>query len=86
MPDYDPDFQVYTDMNQCDRFEVPYFDTEAELVVAASTLLESKGPGGYDASHTEFLSQFGSGTLVLRRTGEQCPGWWRVHNFIPTRW
>ena len=35
------DFEVYTDRSQCEYFEVSYMDMEAELVIAASTLLAS---------------------------------------------
>ena len=69
---------IYTNREQCERFDAPYFDS-GELVVAADTLLQSK-VGGYDSEHTEFLSKFGSDTLVLSRTDSDSigPGWWRV--------
>ena len=73
--DYDREFEVYTDMVQCEHFGVPYFEREAKLVVAASTLLQSKE---YDTGHTEFLSALGSHTLIMERTADQGPGWWRV--------
>ncbi len=80
--DFDREFEVYTDMSQCTRFEAPYYERNAKLVVAASTLLASKGVGGYDRQHAEFLGQFGTSTLVLERTADQGPGWWRVTEVI----
>lgn len=70
---------IYTDQEQCNRFNAPYFDS-GELVIAADTLLQSKGGDGYDSEHAEFLSQFGGDTLVLTRKGDDRigPGWWRV--------
>lgn len=70
---------IYTDREQCQRFDIPYFDS-GELVIAADTLLQSKGGDGYGSEHTEFLSKFGSDTLVLSRTDSDPigPGWWRV--------
>ena len=83
MNDFDREFQVYTDMEQCDLFEAPYFDREGDeppkLVVAASRLLSTKD---YDLSHQRFLKQFGSRTLVLHRTADQGPGWWRVTEVV----
>ena len=73
--DYDREFQVYTDSHQCEDFEVPYFGSPASLVIAASTLLASKD---YDTSHREYLGQFGNRVLVMQRTADQAPGWWRV--------
>ena len=75
---------IYTDRSQCDYFGAPYFGG-GELVVAADTLLASKGPsGGYDAEHTAFLSSFGGKTLVLIRTETDTigPGWWRVKEVL----
>tara|TARA_R110000824_G_scaffold334179_1_gene520740 strand:+ start:720 stop:953 length:234 start_codon:yes stop_codon:yes gene_type:complete len=69
------DFEVYTDRSQCEYFEVSYMDMEAKLVIAASTLLASKD---YDQEHREYLGFFGSATIILTRTPEQGPGWWKV--------
>ena len=70
---------IYTDRDQCQQFDAPYFG-EGELVIAADTLLRSKGGDGYDSEHTEYLSRFGGKTLVLTRKGSDTigPGWWRV--------
>ena len=73
--EYDREFQVYTDNHQCEDFEVPYFGSPATLVIAARDLLASKD---YDTSHRAYLSQFGNRVLVMRRTADQSPGWWRV--------
>ena len=81
MIDFDQEFEVYTDTLQCERFEVSYFDRNAKLVIAASTLLDSKD-GRYDSAHTRFLDQFGSSTLVMERTADQGPGWWRETEVI----
>ena len=76
---YDREFQVYTDQSQCDRFDAPYFEKDAQLVIAASTLLASKD---YDIGHRKYLAQFGSRTLVMERTVDQGPGWWRVTEVV----
>jgi len=70
---------IYTDQEQCNRFNAPYFGS-GELVIAADTLLQSKGGDGYDSEHAGFLSKFGGDTLVLsRKDGDRIgPGWWRV--------
>ena len=73
--EYDREFQVYTDVWQCEDFGVPYFDAAATLTINAQSLLLSKD---YDASHREYLDQFGDRTLVMMRTHDQRPGWWRV--------
>ncbi len=77
--EYDREFAVYTDQNQCRLFDVSYHDREATLVIAASTLLESKD---YDVCHRTYLAQFGSRTLVMQRTADQGPGWWRVTEVV----
>lgn len=77
-----PDFEIYTDAWQCETFGTSYYDREANLVIAADRLLDSRGPGGYDNGHTAFLRQFGTATLVLRRSRDQGPGWWRVEQVI----
>ena len=76
---FDPDIQVYTDHDQCETFRVSYFDTDAELVVSAEALLRTKE---YDQPHKDFLEPFGSATLVLTRTEDLGPGWWKVTRAI----
>ena len=73
------DFEVYTDRDQCECLDASYMDYEAELVIAASTLLSSKN---YDQEHRDYLGSFGSKTIVLTRTPEQGPGWWRVTEVV----
>ena len=70
---------IYIDREQCGRLGAPYTEP-GELIIAADTLLHSKGGSGYDSEHAEFLSQFGGQTLVLTRTAEDRigSGWWRV--------
>ena len=72
---YDREFQVYTDQSQCEHFDVPYYGRDAKLVVAARDLLTTKD---YDRAHREFITQFGNRVLVMQRTADQSPGWWRV--------
>jgi len=76
---FDPDFQVYTDMDQCDSFQVSYYDEVATLVVSAEALLRTKE---YDQPHKDFLEPFGSATLVMERNGNLSPGWWRITRAI----
>ena len=76
---YDREFQVYTDQSQCEQFDVSYYDRDAKLVLAASNLLATKD---YDRAHREFIAQFGSRVIVMERTADQGPGWWRVTEVI----
>ena len=70
--------KIYLDRQQCERFEVPYTSSDAELIVHASTLLESKW-SGYDSEHTEYLQGFGDVYVHLVRNDiEDSPGWFRV--------
>jgi hypothetical protein len=71
------DFQVYTDREQCNLFEVPYF-REAELTIRADRLLRSKGGDGYDKKHQAYLKSFGTQTITLVRVKGTGPGWWTV--------
>ena len=48
-------------------------------MIAASTLLNSKD---YDMGHRKYLAQFGSRTIVMERTADQGPGWWRVTEVV----
>ncbi len=72
---------VYTDRAQCEYFNAPYYDA-GRLVVAADTLLKSKKGDGYDTKHTEYLSSFGSKTLLLVRDENTAPGWWKVERAV----
>ena len=67
--------EIYLNREQSQHFDVPYFEA-GKLIVAADTLLRSKGRGGYDREHTDYLKSFGQKTLVLVRDEGQAPGWW----------
>ena len=69
---------IYTDQDQCGLFGADYFGQGEMLVCSADALLNSKGGDGYDKQHREFLEPLGSITLVLQRTSECGPGWWKV--------
>tara|TARA_Y100000310_G_scaffold179230_1_gene179196 strand:+ start:750 stop:1235 length:486 start_codon:yes stop_codon:yes gene_type:complete len=71
------DFAVYTDREQCELFKVPYFG-KATLRIEADRLLRSKGDGGYDKKHREFLGSFGSKVICLVKIPSLGPGWWQV--------
>jgi hypothetical protein len=73
---------VYLDRDQCDRFTVgdvdAYFD-EAKVVIAASTLLNSKD---YDDAHRDVLAPLGHKTVVLVRAEMDAPGWFRIDSVL----
>jgi len=71
---------IYLDPKQCDRFDVAYYKP-AKLVIAADTLLQSKGGDGYDSEHAAFLKPLGGKTLVLNSTGNG-PGWFAVTKIL----
>ena len=73
--------EIYTNYDQCDRFEVPYRG-EATLTIRADVLLSSKS---YDVKHRKLLEPYGSSKLVLIRTGEQSPGWWKIKRSVPPK-
>ena len=75
---FNSDFRVYTDRSQCNRFDVSYMADEELLVVSTTDLLRSRGPGGYDQEHRDFLEPLQGATLLLKRTPDLGPGWWRV--------
>jgi len=81
---------VYLDYDQCERFALsgtdPYYGgAGTELVVAASTLLRSKGGDGYDQTHKDLLKPLGSATLVLVRGETHGPGWFGIVRAIKGR-
>ena len=73
-------FEVYTDRIQCARFGVSYMDPEATLAISAIALLASKD---YDHHHRKMLAPLGNDTLILTRTPDLGPGWWRVTRRVP---
>ncbi len=74
---------VYLDHAQCDRFNVAYYDA-GKLVIAADTLLKSKGGDGYDAKAKKGLKAHEQDTLVLERAGDEAAGWFTVTKVIPS--
>lgn len=75
---------VYLDRAQCDYFNVAYFG-DGKLVVAADTLLKSKGGDGYDAKAKKSLKAHEQDTLVLEHQDEtMAPGWFVVTKVIPS--
>lgn len=71
---------VYLDPDQCDRFNTSYYDTRCEVILAASTLLES---ADYDITHRRLLKSLGSSNMVLTRTPGMFPGWFKITKVIP---
>lgn len=78
------DTRIYLDQSQCSKFSTngadAYFDG-GEVVVAASTLLNSK-PGGYDRAHKDVLEPLGHKTVVLSREESDSPGWFGIKKVI----
>tara|TARA_R100000152_G_C6742647_1_gene166403 strand:- start:607 stop:876 length:270 start_codon:yes stop_codon:yes gene_type:complete len=67
--------EIYTDKDQCHRFNVSYFDREATLIINADELLASKC---YDRRHREILEPYGPAKIVLKRAPDHGPGWWAI--------
>ena len=74
---------VYLDRDQCEWFNVSYFD-DGKLVIAADRLLWSKGGDGYDAAMTKVLMDHKQDTLILERAGDESAGWYTVSEVIPS--
>ena len=64
---------IYLDRDQCDDFEVNYFEAGA-LRIPADALLRSKD---YDRKHVNLLSPLGSDIIHLIRDEGDAPGWYR---------
>jgi len=79
------DTRIYLDRSQCDRFSIQgadaYFD-EGKVLVAASTLLKSKGGDGYDEDHKSALEPLGSKTVILTREESDAPGWFSIERVV----
>ena len=78
---------ICLDQNQCDHFALPdtdlyYGPAGTELIIAASTLLRSKGGDGYDEEHRAILEPLGSKTLVLVRGETDGPGWFGIQKVV----
>lgn len=77
-----PSKTVYLDRTQCSFFSVSYLDA-GKTAIAADTLRKSKA-GGYDSAADAELATHEQDTLVLERTGEDAPGWFKVTKVIPS--
>ena len=72
---------IYTDRNQCDKFDVSYFDDDAVLIVRVDELMKTKS---YDEHHKEIFAMLGeSSRLTLKRTAGLFPGWWDIVEVTP---
>ena len=65
---------IYLDRDQCEYFDISYFD-EGILVSAASAVLSSKR-NGYDSFHRSILEPLGGETITLTKTEANNPGWY----------
>lgn len=72
---------VYTDQQQCEKFNADYWEPAATLVVHTEALLKSKRMG-YDAEMTALIESYGDKTLVLVRRKDQGPGWWQITEVV----
>ena len=72
--------QIYLDRDQCEQFEIAYFEKDSTCL-RADVILASKF-SGYDEKHTSFLQEFRSRTLMLSRLREHAPGWYTVINTL----
>tara|TARA_Y100000817_G_C16603824_1_gene432006 strand:- start:350 stop:649 length:300 start_codon:yes stop_codon:yes gene_type:complete len=68
--------QIYLDRDQCERFEVEYFEAD-NIALRADMILASKAQG-YDQKHTRYLQQVGARYLSLARERSDAPGWYNV--------
>jgi hypothetical protein len=71
------DIYLYLDRDQCNRFEVPYFDKGA-LQIGADVLLRSKD---YDTFHRGVLELFGFAGISLSRQEKDHPGWYQLNGY-----
>jgi len=72
--------QIYLDRDQCEQFEIAYFEKDSTCL-RADVILASKF-NGYDDEHTSFLQEFRSRTLMLSRLRDSAPGWYTVINTL----
>jgi len=68
--------QIYLDREQCEKFEVEYFESSS-TTLRADVILASKF-SGYDKVHTDFLQAFQSRDIMLMRNRSDAPGWYRI--------
>jgi len=68
--------QLYFDRNQCDNFDISYYEN-GSISLPADVILNSK-MNGYDQAHTSFLAQLGNSIVHLRKKSTDAPGWYGV--------
>ena len=77
--------KIYLDRDQCDDFEIEYFES-CEASLPADAILKSKRVG-YDRHHREILEPLGDMLVSLERDGKvpeisgqewDAPGWYRI--------
>ena len=75
--------KIYLDRDQCEDFNVEYFESDA-VSIPADVILHSKR-NGYDKKHTEILESFGTKVINLKRSAKNdrkkdwdSPGWYRI--------
>jgi len=68
---------LYLDRNQCNDFQVPYFE-EGDLRVRADDLLRSKD---YDSFHRGVLEPLGMTGIYLVRVEKDHPGWYMLTGY-----
>ena len=68
--------QIYIDREQCEKFDIEYFES-VKTTLRADVILASKF-NGYDSEHTNFLQSFCARDLCLMRHRDDSPGWYRV--------
>ena len=68
---------LYLDRNQCNDFQVPYFE-EGDLRVRADDLLRSKD---YDSFHRGVLEPLGMTGIHLVRVEKDHPGWYMLTGY-----
>ncbi len=69
-------FEVYLNRDQCADLSVTYFGP-SELTMRADELLR-RNYNSYDQEHRDNLTPLGREPIVLARTDDDAPGWFRV--------
>ena len=72
--------QIYLDREQCEQFNVNYFESSS-AALRADRILASKF-NGYDQQHTRFLQDYQSREVMLSRKRNDAPGWFTVMNTL----
>lgn len=68
--------KVYLEQGQCSKFGVDYYHKNAELVIAADTLLKS---ADYDQAQQDILKPLGGKTIIATNSGY---GWFKIKQVI----